>query len=89
MANKGMIAEELQRCCQIALQNMELDDSTAKEVSCLYEPWEVMKAYPVGKILRYDENENGEPILYRVIKAHTSREDLTPDKATSYFKIIE
>ena len=89
MANKSMIAEELQRGCQIALRNMELDDSTAKEVSCLYEPWEVLKDYPVGRIVRYDEDENGEPILYRVIKAHVSREDLTPDKATSYFKIIE
>lgn len=88
MANKEMIALEMQRFFQTMAQKLELDDETAKEISSLYEPWRDRKSYPVGKILKYGFTSDGEPQLYKVIKDHVSENDLKPDTATSLFRKI-
>lgn len=45
----------------------------------IYPAWKTSKSYTVGERIRY----NG--ILYKVLQAHTSQEDWTPDVAVSLF----
>lgn len=57
---------------------VSLDDETALTAPELFPQWEVGKAYSVGDRVRYGE-------LYKVIQAHTSQADWTPDIAVSLF----
>lgn len=65
-----------------------LDDDKALECVRLYRPWEVGKAYAVGDFLTYGVNGVGDPQLYKVVQAHTSQADWTPDTAVSLFSAI-
>ena len=88
MADKKFIAQQMNRFFQIMSQQMGLDDETAMEIADLYEAWEVNKLYPIGKIVKYGKNADGETQLYSVIQEHTSQEDWTPDVSASLFKAI-
>ena len=65
-----------------------LTDEMALECVRLYRPWEVGKQYKVDEFLTYGENGVGDPQLYKVVQAHTSQADWTPDKAVSLFVAI-
>ena len=54
-------------------------DERALEAVPIYPAWKESKSYTVGERIRY----NG--ILYKVLQAHTSQEDWTPDVAVSLF----
>ena len=54
-------------------------DERALEAVPIYPAWKASKSYTVGERIRY----NG--ILYKVLQAHTSQEDWTPDVAVSLF----
>lgn len=56
-----------------------LDDETALEAVELFAAWDVGVAYSVGERIRYGET------LYRVVQAHTSQADWTPDKTPALF----
>lgn len=56
-----------------------LDDETALQVVTLFPAWANGKAYEVGDRVKY----NG--VLYKVLQAHTSQADWTPDAAVSLF----
>ena len=56
-----------------------LTDEQAVKAPRLYPAWKTSKSYTVGERIRY----NG--ILYKVLQAHTSQEDWTPDVAVSLF----
>ena len=56
-----------------------LTDEQAAKAPRLYPAWKESKSYAVGERIRY----NG--ILYKVLQAHTSQEDWTPDVAVSLF----
>ena len=58
---------------------VSLDDATALEAVTLYPMWVVGVAYEVGFRVQHDG------ILYKVLIAHTSQEDWTPDVAHSLF----
>ena len=62
-----------------------LTDGQAMEVATVYPRWEAGKAYAVGDIISYGENGVGDPQLYKVVQAHTSQEDWTPDAAASLY----
>jgi hypothetical protein len=79
-------AEQLRRAIQMFA--MSLTDDEAMEIATVYEPWRVGKDYPVNTFLRYGENSVGDPQLYKVVQAHTSQADWTPDSATSLFTPI-
>ena len=42
----------------------------------------------IVQIVQYGENADGETQLYKVLQAHTSQADWTPDTATSLFKKV-
>lgn len=56
-----------------------LTDEQAAKAPRLYPAWKESESYAVGERIRY----NG--ILYKVLQAHTSQEDWTPDVAVSLF----
>ena len=56
-----------------------LTDEQAAKAPRIYPAWKESKSYTVGERIRY----NG--ILYKVLQAHTSQEDWTPDVAVSLF----
>lgn len=65
-----------------------LDDEKAMEVATIYDPWTVGKTYSVGEFLTYGQNGVGDPQLYKVVQAHTSQADWTPDATASLFTPI-
>lgn len=65
-----------------------LTDEQALECARLYRSWEVGKAYIVGEFLTYGENGVGDPQLYKVVQAHTSQADWTPDATASLYTAI-
>lgn len=54
----------------------------------IYRPWAVNTAYKVDEYLTYGVNSVGDPQLYRVVQAHTSQADWTPDLTPALFTPI-
>lgn len=65
-----------------------LTDEQAMEVAYVYDPWAVGKAYAVGEFLTYGKNSVGDPQLYKVVQAHTSQADWTPDATPALYIAI-
>lgn len=59
-----------------------LDDNTALEAVALYPHWAVGVAVTAGERLQYGGR------LYRVIAAHTTQGDWTPDVSVSLFEVV-
>lgn len=84
--DKLQLAEQMRKALQMFAAS--LTDEEALEVATVYDPWKVGKAYKLDDLLLYGENAVGDPQLYRVISAHTSQADWTPDTAFSLYKAI-
>lgn len=84
--NKLQAAEQFRKALQMFAAS--LTDEQAMEVSTIYDPWVVGKAYAVGEFVTYGTNSVGDPQLYKVVQAHTSQADWTPDAAASLFTAI-
>ena len=65
-----------------------LPDDEAMEVSTIFDPWVVGKAYAVGEFITYGQNGVGDPQLYKVVQAHTSQMNWAPDIAPSLYVAI-
>ena len=64
-------ARALRRIIELAA--LSLDDETAIDAVELFPEWKVGVAYAVNDRIRYQEQ------LYKVVQAHTSQADWTPD----------
>ena len=84
--NRLHAAEHFRKALQMFAAS--LDDEKAMEVATIYDPWAVGKAYAVGEFVTYGENSVGDPQLYKVVQAHTSQADWTPDATASLFTAI-
>ena len=84
--NRMQAAEQFRKALQMFAAS--LDDEKAMEVATIYDPWAVGKAYAVGEFVTYGQNSVGDPQLYKVVQAHTSQADWTPDVAASLFVAI-
>ena len=84
--DKLQIAEQFRKAVQMFAAN--LTDKMALEVSTIYDPWKVGKAYSVGDFLTYGENGVGDPQLYKVVQAHTSQVDWLPNTTPSLYVAI-
>ena len=65
-----------------------LSDEQAMEVATIYDPWEIGKAYSIGDFLTYGVNGVGDPQLYKVVQAHTSQADWTPNTTAALYVAI-
>lgn len=86
MINRLQAAEQLRKALQMFA--MTLDDEKAIEVAAVFDSWQINKYYTVGEFVTYGENSVGDPQLYKVVQAHTSQADWTPDVANSLFVVI-
>lgn len=84
--NKLQIAEQFRKALQMFAAS--LDDERAMEVATIYDPWAEGKTYAVGDYLTYDKNSVGDPQLYKVVQAHTSQADWTPDATPALYVAI-
>lgn len=84
--NRLQAAEQLRKALQMFAQS--LDDEKAMEVVAVFDSWQVNKSYAVGDYLTYGTNGVGDPQLYKVVQAHTSQADWTPDKTASLYDAI-
>ena len=84
--NKLQMAEQFRKALQMFAAS--LNDDKALEVATIYDPWKEGKAYTVGEFVTYGENSVGDPQLYKVVQAHTSQADWTPDITASLYSAI-
>ena len=84
--NKLQAAEQFRKALQMFAAS--LTDEQAMEVATIYDPWAVGKIYSVGDFVTYGENSVGDPQLYKVVQAHTSQSDWTPEAVPSLFDAI-
>lgn len=84
--NRLQAAEQLRKALQMFAQS--LDDEKAMEVVAVFDSWQVNKSYAVGDYITYGTNGVGDPQLYKVVQAHTSQADWTPDKTASLYDVI-
>lgn len=88
MMDKNFVAKQMNRFLQMSVQTANLPDEKAMEVADLYPAWEARKSYVVDEIVKYGVNADGETQLYKIIQAHTSQEQHTPDQVASLYKKI-
>ena len=62
---------------------VSLDDTDALTAIELFAPWQTDTAYTVDTRIRYNGN------LYRVVQAHTSQADWTPDITPALYTEVE
>ena len=79
-------AEQLRKVLQMFASG--LTDEKALEVPAVFDKWEAGKAYSVGEFFTYGVNGVGDPQLYKVVQAHTSQADWTPDVTASLYDAI-
>ncbi len=84
--NRLQIAEQFRKALQMFAAS--LDDEKAMEIASVYDAWRSGKTYAVGDFVKYGENTVGDPQLYRVVQAHTSQADWTPDNTASLYTPI-
>ena len=84
--DKLQAAEQMRKVLQMFAAT--LDDSKALEVASIYPAYRVGFAYALDDIFSYGVNDVGDPQLYRVVQAHTSQADWTPDTAVSLYTPI-
>lgn len=76
-------AEQLHRALQIFAGTVT--EEQAIEIASIYPEWTVGTAYALGEIVSYGTNPVGDPQLYKVVQAHTSQADWTPDATASLY----
>lgn len=84
--NRLQAAEQFRKALQMFAAS--LDDERAMEVATIYDAWLVGKAYSVGDFFTYGENSVGDPQLYKVVQAHTSQADWTPNTTPALYVAI-
>lgn len=83
MMNKLQAAEQLRKALQIFAAT--LTDEQALEIATVYPAWQSGWAYSVGEVISYGTNSLGDPQLYKVVQAHTSQADWTPDATPTLY----
>lgn len=79
-------AEQTRKALQLFCQT--LDDDKALEVATVFPAYAVGRAYAVGDMFSYGENSTGDPQLYKVVQAHTSQADWTPNETPALYTAI-
>ena len=84
--NKLQIAEQLRKVLNWFAQT--LNEEQAMEICGVYDAWKPDTAYVTGEYITYGENSVGDAQLYKVVQAHTSQADWTPDVTVSLYTPI-
>lgn len=65
-----------------------LTDEQALICVRLYSKWEIGKNYKVDDFFVYGQNGVGDPQLYKVVQAHTSQAEWTPDLTPALYAAV-
>ena len=84
--NRLQAAEQFRKAMQMFAAS--LDDERALEIATIYDAWAPNKSYSVGEFITYGQNGVGDPQLYKVVQAHTSQNDWTPDAVPALYTAI-
>lgn len=84
--NKLQAAQQLRRAIQMFAA--QLGETQAIEVAWVYPEYRTGAAYQAGDFLRFGEDANGDPRLYKVVQDHTSQEDWTPDATPALYTCV-
>lgn len=84
--NKRQRMEQFKKAVRLWAQT--LDNDTAMEISGVYPKWKPNTAYSAGEYITYGENSVGDAQLYKIVQAHTSQSDWTPDVTASLYTPI-
>lgn len=84
--NKLQAAEQLRKAIQMFAAT--LTDEQAMQIACVYDVYQVNKSYKVDDLFTYGTNSVGDPQLYRVVQAHTSQADWTPNTTPALYTPI-
>ena len=84
--NKLQMAEQFRKAVQMFAAS--LADDKAMEIASVYDDWQIGKSYAVNEFIKYGTNSVGDPQLYKVVQAHTSQADWTPDSVPSLYSPI-
>lgn len=79
-------AEQFRRAVQMFARS--LSDTDAMEIAGVYPPWQIGKEYAINDLLTYGINGVGDAQLYRVLQAHISQEEWTPNTTAALYKAI-
>lgn len=79
-------AEAIREAMDVA--GATLTEEMALECVRLYRPWEIGRNYQVGEYLTYGQNGVGDPQLYKVVQAHTSQANWTPEATPALYDAI-
>ena len=82
MTKDALDAAVSTRLAEIDTALTTIPDEAAVDAVTLFPQWEIGRAYETGYRLQYDER------LYRVVQAHTSQADWTPNKVPALFTEI-
>lgn len=83
MVDIKVLAEQFLRAMQMLTST--LTEEQALEIPGIYPEWTATTAYNTGDIISYGTNPLGDPQLYKVVSAHTSQADWTPDKTPALY----
>lgn len=84
--NRLQAAEQFRKALQMFAAS--LTEDKAMEIVAVFDPWVVGKSYSVGEFVTYGVNGVGDPQLYKVVQAHTSQSDWTPNTTPSLYTAI-
>lgn len=84
--NRMQAAEQLRKAIQMFAAS--LTDEQAMEIATIYPAYEIGKAYAADELITYGVNSVGDPQLYRVVQAHTSQADWSPDSTPALYTPI-
>lgn len=79
-------AEQLRRALQMFAGTLTV--SQAREVAAVYPRWAAGIAYKTGQYLTYGTDNNGDPLLYKVVQDHTSQEDWLPELTPALYTCV-
>ena len=79
-------AEAIREAMDVA--GAALTEEMALECVRLYRLWETGKNYSIGEYLTYGQNGVGDPQLYKVVQAHTSQANWTPEATPALYDAI-
>lgn len=76
-------AEQMRRAIQMFAAT--LPEEQALEIATIYPVWEAGRSYTESEIVSCGTNSTGDPQLYKVVQAHTSQSDWTPDATPALY----
>lgn len=79
-------AEQLRRTLQMFAGT--LPETQALEVATVYPQYQTGHDYNTGEYLTCGADENGDPLLYKVVQDHTSQEDWSPADTPALYTCI-